>query len=297
MKRRILFAAIATTAFLAACGGSKPAETTAAPATTAAPTTTAAPETKAPETEAPETEAVDQEKEQLRAKLKDEHGISPSTFVRGDKTGNWRISKVADATPPADYAVDYARAYMEEGDVHYVVNFTLKTTTQYKLFLGTVEAKTTEYVDKEEHDASVIGRGMELTERYFKLDTGEEVKVEADAAAGAADSGDLVAAVEEAIDGAVGEGEKITGVDFDGKDLKITVDLSGVNGPFSPADIAIARISSITDEILALDDTYYNTWETVTVDFGGVGKATLDKSMVKDQGFGRFFDFPDSVLK
>ena len=112
------------------------------------------------------------------------------------------------------------------------------------------------------------------------------------------DADTLVAAVEEAIEGQVGEGEEITGVDFDGSNLTVHVDMSGTDTSiFSAHDIALSRISSITDQILALDDEYYNTWETVTVDFGDVGKAVLDKSIVKDQGFGKFFDFTDDYLK
>ena len=52
--------------------------------------------------------------------------------------------------------------------------------------------------------------------------------------------------------------------------------------------VAETRVSSITDEILALDDSHYNTWETVTVDFGDIGSVVCDKSMVKDEGYGKY---------
>lgn len=111
-------------------------------------------------------------------------------------------------------------------------------------------------------------------------------------------SDDLVPAVEAAIEGTVGEGEEITGVTFDGSDLKITVDMSGAKTDMFPVkDIAESRISSITDAILELNDSYYNLWETITIDFGTVGSATLDKTIVVDDGFGKYFDFPVGILK
>lgn len=58
-----------------------------------------------------------------------------------------------------------------------------------------------------------------------------------------------------------------------------------------------ARLGLIFNAVLKLDDSIYNSWETITLDFGNVGKAVLDKSMIKDQGYGKFFDFPDSILK
>ena len=39
------------------------------------------------------------------------------------------------------------------------------------------------------------------------------------------------------------------------------------------------------------------SWETITLDFGSAGKAILDKSLVVDQGLGKFFNFSDDILK
>ena len=109
---------------------------------------------------------------------------------------------------------------------------------------------------------------------------------------------ELIEAVKEVAENGIGEGEKITGVDFNGSDLRISVDMSGADKTFPVDELALTRISSITDEVLDLDEKYYNAWETITIDFGPVGKATLDKSIVKDQGAGKFFDFDyDTVLK
>ena len=238
-------------------------------------------------------ESVD-ESAALKQVLKDKYDVSePSSFVRGDSTGKWRIVKVANGTPPTEYAIDYAKAYMTEGDVHYIVNFSLKTTTQLRLQLGKLSLKTTEYVDKEEHDASIIGEGMVLVEKYYDMETGEEVSTEGDASAGTVDANELIKAVKEAIDGQIGEGEKIADVSFDGEELIVKVDLSGADtSRLSPELLAESRTSSITDGILQLEDKYYNTWNKITVDFGSVGSISFNKNEVKDQGLGRYFEVP-----
>ena len=131
---------------------------------------------------------------------------------------------------------------------------------------------------------------MLYTDRFFNLETGEEIKAEANPDAGTVDASELVRVVREAIDGAVGEGEKIVDVQFDGSNLSVVVDLSNAKTNLvgiTPRDIALSRISSITDDILDLDDKYFNTWETITLDFGSAGKAILDKSLVVDQGLGK----------
>ena len=118
--------------------------------------------------------SADGEKEALKTELKEKYDITePGSFVRGDATGKWRIVKVANSTPPTEYAVNYAKAYMNDGDIHYVVNFSLNTTTMFNRYsngtTSVIEAKTTEYVDKEEHDASIIGEGLLLTDKILWL--------------------------------------------------------------------------------------------------------------------------------
>lgn len=239
------------------------------------------------------------ERDALRQELKTKYDVgTPQKFVRGDTTDKWRIVKVANGTPPSDYAVEYAKAYMVEGDIHFVVNFSLNTTTMFRVTLGTVEVKTTEYVNKEEHDASLIGNGILYTDQFFNIETGEEITVEANPEAGIVTNDELISTVKAVIDGTVGAGERIVDVTFNGENLTIVVDLSGADTSIiSARDIALSRIASITDEILGLDDKYYNTWKTITLDFGSVGKATLDKSIVTDHGFGKYFDYQDDILK
>lgn len=243
------------------------------------------------------------ETEALRNELKEKYDVTePSKFVKGDTTGRWRIVKVANATAPAEYALDYAKVYMKDAestDIHYIVNFSLKTTTKLQVVLGKLLVTTTEYVDKEEHDATIIGEGLLLTEEAYDLESGEKITADADPAAGTVNSEDLIAEVKAATADQVGENEKITDISFDGSDLYLKVDVSNTEikiAGFTKKDVAISRIESITDAILDLDDKYMNTWQTITVDFGEEGKATFDKSQVKDEGFGRYFEVPADVL-
>ena len=283
-SKSLLLIAIILTMLLTACGGKQN-------------------EVQEPQAdEVLETENAD-DPETIKAELKEKYDVSVlQKFPKGDATGNWRLVTVANGTPPTEYAVDYAKAYMSDGDIHFVVNFSLKTTTMFSRYTNgstsIIEAKTTEYVDDEEHDASIIGQGYLLTDNYYDISTAEQITVEADESDGTVDSDTLISAVEEVIEGQVGEGEDITGVDFDGTNLTVYIDISGADpSPFTAYDLALTRISSITDQILSLNDEYYNTWKTITLDFGEVGKAVLDKSLVKDQGYGKFFDYADDCIK
>ena len=307
MKRTILLSA-ALVVMLAGCGDTKTEE---APVETVQEETAEAVENSAEETNLEETaeesgEATEEASEEdadnseLAEELKDKYGVlSPTGFVRGDNTGKWKMALASGTVPTTDYAVEYAKAYMTEGDIHYICNLVLKTTTELQLSFGILQTKTTEYVDKEEHDASIIGGGLLLSENYFDMETGEEKTADADPNAGTVEDSELISAVKEAVADQVGEGEMITDVTFDGSNLTVFVDMSGAQtrDSYTVKDLAENRISSITDSILDLDDSYYNTWQTVTVDFGTEGKATLDKSMVVDQGLGRFFDFPSGILE
>lgn len=74
-----------------------------------------------------ESKGENSENDDLKVELKDKYDVGePAPFVKGDKTGKWRIVKVATSIPTSDYAVEYAKAYMTDTDIHYIVNFTLK---------------------------------------------------------------------------------------------------------------------------------------------------------------------------
>lgn len=172
-----------------------------------------------------------------------------------------------------------------------------KTASSEKAQTETMSEKVEETVANESES---VTENSESSEEQVNT---EEIKTEleeTDAIGeenGTVSTEELISAVTEATEDQVGVDESITDITFDGSDLKIVVDLSGAETNIPMDLLAISRISSITDAILELDNQYYNTWETVTVDFGELGQATLDKTMVKDEGFGKFFDFEDSILQ
>ena len=92
--------------------------------------------------------------------------------------------------------------------------------------------------------------------------------------------------------------ESIINIALNNEDLCITVDLSKANPePLTMEDLAISRTSSITDAILELTD-YDNQWNTITIDFGDVGKITNKKDDVQENDFGgRYFPSENFILK
>ena len=97
--------------------------------------------------------------------------------------------------------------------------------------------------------------------------------------------------VNDAIAGAVGKNENITDVSLNNKTLTISVDITKANDDaniqFAPEEIAVSRASSITDEILELDTSL---WDTVVVDFGNIGTVTNKKENVIQSEYGNYFD-------
>ena len=76
------------------------------------------------------------------------------------------------------------------------------------------------------------------------------------------------------------------------------LDLSKADpSPLTIEDLAISRTSSITDAILELTD-YDSQWNTITVDFGDVGKVVCDKDSIKEnEAGGRYFPSENFTLK
>lgn len=100
----------------------------------------------------------------------------------------------------------------------------------------------------------------------------------------------FIAEVKNSIQGAINSEEEYI-VDVVLKDgvLCVTVDLSKANpDPFTIEDLAISRTGSITDAILELTD-YDNQWNTITIDFGDIGKISNKKDDVKENDFGQYF--------
>ena len=100
---------------------------------------------------------------------------------------------------------------------------------------------------------------------------------------------EFIKEVNGAAENGIGEGESITGVELKNRDLCVYVDLSMIDpAPLTMAQLAESRVSSITDSILEITE-YDNLWDTITIDFGDIGKCRNDKSNIGDDGYGRYF--------
>lgn len=105
--------------------------------------------------------------------------VSFSDTYRNDVTGNWRLSRIAEDINIEEYAVDYYNNYFEsDSEVHIIINFTLNTTTSITVMGNLLDVTTTEYVDKEEHDAKLACSGTLLSEYHVNIDTGEIEKIQ-----------------------------------------------------------------------------------------------------------------------
>lgn len=99
----------------------------------------------------------------------------------------------------------------------------------------------------------------------------------------------MIAELKVALTGAVGEGETIAAVELHDKELLVVIDLTNADPtPLTLADIAWSRAGSVTDAILEFD-VYDELWETVTLDFGEVGKVTCSQKDIVSGEYGRYF--------
>lgn len=250
------------------------------------------------------------EKEMLRNELKEKYGIhKPLEFHEDFSTDEFRYVVISDSTPPSDYAVKYVKAYMDPGDIHYICNLFLNTTTKIwfeDLLLEngdyTINVTVHQYEKLEEMDIHSIGRGMLLTEAYYSYNTGEEFTVDIDESADSVSSEELVKTVKTIVTETYDE--IIDRVTFDDKNLYLQYNYSKAysGSPFLNATEDIKKqcaegdCGDIASTILDLDDQYTNTWQTITIDCGSLGKAVFDKSMIVNHGYGNYFDYVDGDL-
>ena len=99
--------------------------------------------------------------------------------VRNDKTGNWRISLIAENIEMQNCALDYYKHYFKDDkEIHAIVNFNYNTTTKISVVGNKLDVSVFEYVKKEEHDANLLFSGQLLKEYLVDKGTGavEEVK-------------------------------------------------------------------------------------------------------------------------
>lgn len=288
MKKKIISIALAIA--VTGCGSAAPAtESATAQTTTEASTTVAGSSVEAT--------VVDK-----KAELKEQYGLSEPKEVPKDTTGKWRLSYMSGLGQPIDFAFDYYKNFMEPDQIHFIINTSDNTTTSIQNMAGMLYAKVMEHVEGEEADASKLGSGAIVQEKYFNLETGEPYEAEASSDVAPVSADELIAKVSEILPSNISEGTEIKGIEMkDGNNLYITIDISHVNDNSSiqfPLDsFAEASISNITDPILALDDSYYNAWDTITVDFLEQGHATFDKSDVTANALGRYFSYEGNVLK
>src|SRR5699024_5000934 len=90
--------------------------------------------------------------------------------VRNDTTGNWKIATTSEDIDIEDYISDYYKEYMEDDEVHWIVNFTRNTTTSVTKQGNELLLETYERVDKEEHDASTLGSGQDLGSKTIEIE-------------------------------------------------------------------------------------------------------------------------------
>ena len=165
-------------------GGDKPVEP--GPSTSQTPPAETKQEPEAPPAETsqapadstPETSELPAETEpepDAREALDD--ALGGTTFyenVRNDVTGKWRVLVFYSAENIVDHAVEYYNAYFSADDeIHIAVNLGLKTTSVMNVSGGGMYVSVHEYIDKEEHDAKVLGGGDLLKSYTVNLETGE----------------------------------------------------------------------------------------------------------------------------
>lgn len=283
MKKELIALAIATAVMSAGCGASA---TTSTEATTAETTATEA-----------TTEAVDKKEEMKKA-----YDLNDPIRINDDATGKWKLNRMTGATNPIDFAFDYYKNFMEPDEIHFIINFSTKTTTSIQYNTGMLYVRVMEHVDKEEVSAKTLGKGTLLQEKYFNAETGEPYEASASSDVAPVSSDELVAKVTEILPNYITPGAELKSVTMnENKNLSIVVDLTHANDNSKiqfPMDvIAETSVSEITDPILGLGDEYFNAWDTISLDFGEYGHATFSKSDVAANAAGKYFSYEGNILQ
>lgn len=105
--------------------------------------------------------------------------ISFSGPMNDDVTGNFRLARVNTQKETKDYAVDYYHSYFANDDeIHWIVNFSLNTTSSITCMGDQLYIDTYDYVKDEELSAKEIGGGTLLSEYTIDLNSGDVTKVQ-----------------------------------------------------------------------------------------------------------------------
>ena len=233
--------------------------------------------------------------------LKDDIGILFYDSVRNDVTGNWHNAICYTSIIIDEYAYPYYKTYFkDDSEIHFISNLGLKTTSMLSVSGTSLHVTTFEYIDKEEHDAKILGSGTKLNEFYINLENGEFIDATPDKTSGTVSPEELIIAVADAISDKIGAGEKITDIEYNDGILIISVDLSerevNPNMPITNELLASDRTSSITDAILEMEDPYLNTFNIITVDFGSIGHISCNMNDIVSSEYGRYFEITDDML-
>ena len=82
-------------------------------------------------------------------KAPDGDSVSIRKNIKDDSTGRWRVASTASRTPTMEYVYDYYKNCFESDDeVHFIINFTLGTTTRINNSGGILNVRTTELRDR-----------------------------------------------------------------------------------------------------------------------------------------------------
>lgn len=190
-KRKLIWAIIIIVFIMAIGSNGESTSTENAKQNTAAADTQQQPNTESADTtkdedtaQAAVSEDTSEQKEDAAADAEDQtsaiDGIKFTVSdVRNDKTGNWRISLIAESIEMQNCALDYYKHYFKDDkEIHAIVNFNYNTTTKISVVGNKLDVSVFEYVKKEEHDANLLFSGQLLKEYLVDKETGavEEVK-------------------------------------------------------------------------------------------------------------------------
>ena len=286
MKKELI--AVAMAMALTGCGGAATSNESTTGTTVASSEATS---------EAATTEATDKKEE-----MKKEYSLNDPTRVNDDTTGKWKLNRMVSATNPIDFAFDYYKNFMQPDEIHFIINFSTKTTTIIQNVAGMLYVRVLEHVDKEEVSAKTLGKGTLLQEKYFNAETGEPYEASASSDVAPVSSDELVAKVTEILPNYITPGAELKSVTMnENKNLSIVVDLTHVNDNSKiqlPIDtIAETSVSEITDPILGLGDEYFNAWDTISLDFGEYGHTTFSKSDVAANAAGKYLSYEGNILQ
>ncbi len=95
-----------------------------------------------------------------------------------DTSEKWRLAMIAENIDIQTYALEYYKNYFKSDDeIHIIINETLHTTTKIFIWQNMLDVTITEYVDKEEQDATIACSGELIAEYHVNIGTGEITKI------------------------------------------------------------------------------------------------------------------------